>query len=63
MTEHILGRWIPIENLSPETNIAGRDWMTKDGTMYGTFYGYLPFEAYKRGILWHFTPEQCASHN
>jgi hypothetical protein len=54
--DNILGQWVENKDMHPATNIAGRDWMTKDGEMSGTFYGRgsIPIEAYERGLLWHF---------
>jgi hypothetical protein len=54
----ILGKWVKSEDVRPETNIAGRRWMTADGEMFGTFYsvGDIPNAAWVRGILWYFPP-------
>lgn len=52
----IAGEWVPNEKMHPMTNVQGRDWMTADGEMSGTFHfaGSVPMEAYERGLLWHF---------
>ena len=59
----ITGVWIRDEDMSPFANVGGREWMTYDGEMSGTFHfvGSIPPEAYRRGILWHFpAPERKA---
>jgi hypothetical protein len=56
----ISGEWVADEDMHPLVNIAGREWMTADGEMHGTFYTFGDprlREAKKRGLYWRFPLE------
>lgn len=52
----VLGDWVSGEDVHPLTNVSGRAWMTKDGSMSGTYFGFnpVPMTAHEKGLLWHF---------
>ncbi len=62
----LAGEWVADQDMHPLINIAGREWMTADSEMRGTFYGLpdpRPQAAKGRGLYWRFPAENERTTN